>query len=52
MKKLASFVLTAMFMLCALIGTSACNGHNDDNNNQCCNSGFWGSNWWNNPNGL
>ena len=49
MKKLASFVLTAMFMLCAFFGTSACGSHNDDNNNNgCCFTGFN----WNNGNGF
>jgi len=48
MKKLASFVLTAMFMLCAFFGTSACGGHNDDNNNECCFGNNWGWNWDNN----
>jgi hypothetical protein len=43
MKKLASFVLIALSVCCAM---TACNGHNDDNNNSCGNP--CGNNWnWN-----
>ena len=51
MKKLASFVLMSMFMLTVFFGSSACNGHrNNDDNNNC---GFYGNgynwnNWWGN----